>query len=158
MTSSRSAQSSAVRAIGPTVSNVQDTGTTPRFDTRPVDGRRPVTPQRAAGIRIEPAVSVPSVPATIPAAAAAPLPPLEPPQIRSVSHGLRAGPKCGLVVVAPNANSCVLSLPTTTAPARRRWATTVASEAATLSARIREAAVVRVPATSITSLTATGTP
>ena len=52
----------------------------------------PVTPQRAAGMRTEPAVSVPSAPAARPAATAAPLPPLEPPQMRSVSHGLRAGP------------------------------------------------------------------
>ncbi len=134
-----------VRASGPTVSNVHETGTTPRFDTRPVVGRTPVTPQKHAGIRIEPAVSVPSVPATRPAAAAAPLPPLEPPQIRSVSHGLRAGPKCGLVVVAPKANSCVLSFPTTIAPAARRRATTTASAVAMLSARIFDAAVVRRP-------------
>ena len=87
----------------------------------------PVTPQNAAGIRIEPAVSVPSVPGTSPAATAAPLPPLEPPQIRSVSHGLRAGPKAALVVEAPKANSCVLSLPTMIAPARRSRATTMAS-------------------------------
>ena len=106
-----SAQSSAVRASGPTVSYVHETGTTPRFGTRPVEGRMPVTPQNAAGIRIEPAVSVPRVPGTSPAATAAPLPPLEPPQIRSVSHGLRAGPKAALVVEAPKANSWVFSLP-----------------------------------------------
>ena len=97
-------------------------------------------------------------PATRPAATAAPLPPLEPPQIRSVSHGLRAGPNVWLVVDAPQANSCVLSFPTITAPARRRRATTVASAAAMLSARTFDAAVVRVPATSITSLTPIGTP
>ena len=118
-------QSSALRAIGPTVSNVHEVGTTPSFGTRPSDGRRPVTPQKHAGIRIEPAVSVPSVPAARSAAAAAPLPPLEPPQTRSGDHGLRAGPKCGLVVSAPNANSCVFSLPSTTAPAARRRATRV---------------------------------
>ena len=156
--SRRSAQSSAVRASGPTVSYVQETGITPRFGTRPVVGRIPVTPQSAAGMRTEPAVSVPSAPGTRPAATAAPLPPLDPPQIRSVSHGLRAGPNASLVVEAPQANSCVLSLPTTTAPARRRRATTVASAVATLSASTFDAAVVRVPATSITSLTAIGTP
>ena len=96
-----SAQSSAVRAIGPTVSKSQATGTTPRFETRPQLGRTPVTPLNAAGIRIEPAVSVPSVPAARSAAAQAPEPPLEPPQIRSRAHGLCAGPGYGLVVIAP---------------------------------------------------------
>ena len=79
-------------------------------------------------MRMEPPVSVPSAPGTRPAAVAAPLPPLDPPQIRSASHGLCAGPKCGLVVVAPHANSCVFSLPTITAPARRSRATDVASD------------------------------
>ena len=140
------------------MSYVHETGITPRFGTRPVLGRIPVTPQSAAGIRTDPAVSVPSAPGTSPPATAAPLPPLEPPQIRSVSHGFRAGPNAWLVVEAPQANSCVLSFPTTTAPAARSRATTVASAAATLSASTFEAAVVRVPATSITSLTPIGTP
>ena len=109
-------------------------------------------------MRIEPAVSVPSVPAASPAAAAAPEPPLEPPQTRSVDQGLRAGPKCGLVVSAPYANSCVLSLPITIAPAARSRRTASASLPGTFWRRISEAAVVGVPATSITSLTATGTP
>ena len=109
-------------------------------------------------MRTEPAVSVPSAPGTRRAATAAPLPPLEPPQIRSVSHGLWAGPKAWLVVDAPQANSCVLSFPTITAPACRRRATTVASTVATLSARTFDAAVVCVPATSITSFTPIGTP
>ena len=77
--------------------------------TRPQLGRMPVTPQKAAGMRTEPAVSVPSAASTKPAATAAPLPPLEPPQMWSGFHGLSAGPKCGLVVEAPYANSCVLS-------------------------------------------------
>ena len=101
MTSRSSAQSSTERATGPTVSNVQLTGTTPRFETRPEVGLSPVTPQKHAGMRIEPAVSVPSVPAARSAAAAAPEPPLEPPQIWSVAHGFRAGPGYGLVVIAP---------------------------------------------------------
>src|SRR5438128_2543363 len=101
MASSRSEQSSALRAIGPTVSKVQETGRTPRFETRPIEGRMPVTPQRQAGMRIEPAVSVQRVPAARSAAAAAPLPPLEPPQLRSGGYGFRAGPECGLVVSGP---------------------------------------------------------
>ena len=141
------------------VERPRDTGTTPSFGTRPIDGRSPVTPQKQAGMRTEPAVSVPSVPAARSAAAAAPLPPLEPPQIRSSDHGLCAGPKCGLVVIAPYANSCVLSLPSTIAPARRSRATGCGiARGDVLGAGSASAAVVGVPATSITSLTATGTP
>ncbi len=99
-------------------------------------------------------MSVPSATSTRPAATAAPLPPLEPPVVRSRSQGLRAGPKCGLFVSAPNANSCVFSFPTTAAPAARRRATHSASRSGTRS-RIFDAAVVGMPATSITSLTAT---
>ena len=99
--SNRSAQSSALRAIGPMVSNVGATGKSPPLGTTPVLGRSPVTPQKAAGMRIDPPVSVPSVPAASSAAAAAPEPPLEPPQTCSADHGFRAGPKCGLVVRAP---------------------------------------------------------
>jgi hypothetical protein len=98
---SSSAQSSALRASGPTVSKVQATGTTPRLDTRPIVGRTPVTPHEAAGMRMEPAVSVPRLPGTRSAAAAAPLPPLDPPQTRSRSQGLRAAPYRREVVYAP---------------------------------------------------------
>ena len=62
------------------MSSVHAIGTTPSVGTRPVVGRWPVTPQNAAGIRTEPAVSVPSATSTSPAATAAPLPPLEPPR------------------------------------------------------------------------------
>ncbi len=55
-------------------------------------------------------------------ASATALPPEEPPGIRSGSHGLRQGAKCGLLDVMPQANSCVSVLPTTIAPASRaRW-------------------------------------
>ena len=49
-------------------------------------------PQRAAGIRTEPAVSVPIAATHIPEATAAAEPDDEPPVIRVVSQGLRAGP------------------------------------------------------------------
>ena len=70
-------------------------------------------------MRMLPPVSVPIVAAASRAAIAAPEPPLEPPGMRVGFHGLRVGPKCGLFVVTPNANSCVLSLPSRTAPASR---------------------------------------
>lgn len=43
-------------------------------------------------MRIEPAASVPCAIGTIPAATAAPAPPLEPPALRPRSHGLRVAP------------------------------------------------------------------
>ena len=52
-----------------------------------------------------------------PDATADPDPPLEPPVMRETSHGLRAGPSCGLTLVAPSANSCICSLPMRIAPA-----------------------------------------
>ena len=113
------------------MSSDQAVGTTPRVETSPQLGRIPVTPQNAAGMRTEPAVSVPSEASTRPAATAAPLPPLEPPQMCSGFHGLSAGPKCGLVVEAPNANSWVLSFPAIVAPAARSRATHSASSAGT---------------------------
>ena len=151
VSSSRS-HSSALHASGPTVSSDQAVGTTPRDETSPQLGRMPVTPQKAAGIRTEPAVSVPSAASTRPAATAAPLPPLEPPQMCSGFHGLSAGPKWGLVVEAPYANSWVLSFPAIVAPAARRRATHSASSAGTRCSTF-DAAVVGMPATSMTSLT-----
>ena len=78
-----SAASSTVRARGPTWSRDQASGKTPRRLTRPSVGLRPTTPHAAAGMRIEPPVSVPTESAHRPAASAAPPPPLEPPGTRS---------------------------------------------------------------------------
>ncbi len=64
----------------------------PWFDTRPTVGRNPVTPFSAAGMRMEPPVSVPSEISLNPAATAEPEPPLEPPGMASVFHGLRQAP------------------------------------------------------------------
>ena len=50
---------------------------------RPNVGFRPGNPVKPHGIRIDPAVSLPSAPATSPAATAAADPPLDPPAIRS---------------------------------------------------------------------------
>ena len=53
----------------------------------------PAMPHMAAGWRIEPPVSVPSVPAHRQAATAAADPPDEPPGTRSSAQGLRTGLK-----------------------------------------------------------------
>src|SRR5919201_2939205 len=90
--SSTSAQSSAVRAIGPSLSSVHERAIAPWRETRPYVGRRPVTPQYADGVPIEPEVSEPIANGTRPAPTAAPEPLEDPPDHRSRSHGLRPGP------------------------------------------------------------------
>src|SRR5262245_19777293 len=101
--------------------------------TRPYVGFKPTMPQHAAGPRMEPPVSVPVAPEHRNAATAAPEPPLEPPGERSSAHGFRVGPYHGLFVVEPAANSCVLHLPMSTAPASLSRRTVSASFVGTLS-------------------------
>src|SRR5262245_5097668 len=60
------ARSGTRRVRGPTWSNDHASGATPARETRPNVGLSPNTPQRAAGTRIEPLVSVPSVSGTKP--------------------------------------------------------------------------------------------
>ncbi len=86
-----------------------------------------MTPQKLAGRRIEPPVSVPSVAVHSSAATAAAEPPDDPPGTRVGSHGLRVTPSAELSFELPIANSSQLSLPRITAPAARRRAVTVAS-------------------------------
>ena len=56
---------------------------------RPKLGLKPYTPQNADGARMEPAPSVPVAKGARPAATAAALPPLEPPEVRVGSQGVR---------------------------------------------------------------------
>ena len=99
----------------------------PAREMRPTVVLRPMTPQNAAGMRIEPPVSVPVASATRPAATAAAEPPLDPPGTRFRSHGFRVEPRAGFWVVMPQPNSCERVEPTMTAPAARSRATTVLS-------------------------------
>src|SRR5499427_1224379 len=92
MTDQSAAASSTDRVIGPTWSNVGQSGTTPSVGTSPSDGLRPTTPHAAAGIRIEPPVSVPIDAWPMPVATAAAEPPLDPPAERVGSCGLCTGP------------------------------------------------------------------
>ena len=69
-------------------------------------GFKPKTPQQAAGIRIEPPVSVPKVKSASFAATAAAEPLDDPPGISSGYLGLSAVPKARLIPVMPKANSC----------------------------------------------------
>ena len=76
-------------------------------------------------MRIEPPPSEPSAPATMPAATAAALPPLDPPVLRCGSHGLRVAPHvCDSVSCGHSASSGMFVLPTMIAPAARRRRTT----------------------------------
>src|SRR5438093_13566831 len=86
------AQSSAVRAIGPSLSSVHESAIAPLRETSPYVGRSPVTPQYADGVPMEPEVSDPMAKGTMPAPTADPDPLDEPPDHRSRSHGLRPGP------------------------------------------------------------------
>src|SRR6185369_4050628 len=92
MTCSTRPQSSAERHMGPILSSVQESDMAPRRLTRPYVGRKPVTPQKALGVMIEPEVSEPSAKVTSPAAVATPAPLDDPPAQRVRSHGFCAGP------------------------------------------------------------------
>ena len=132
------ARSSALRASAPALSIDGASGRMPSIGSAPWRAFNPLTPQNAAGRRIEPAVSVPSAANAAPVATATAEPPLEPPALRSGSHGLAAAG-----VVTPKASSCVAVLPITTAPASRSRVTSGASRGGRIGVRDRGAAAGR---------------
>ena len=81
-----------MRVIGPAVSCDAAIGRMPCWLTRPSVGRSPTMPCAAAGLMIEPDVSVPTVSAARPAAAAAPEPDEEPLGLTSASYGFSTCP------------------------------------------------------------------
>ncbi len=109
-------------------------------------------------MRMLPPVSLPIVAYASAMTTATAEPPDDPPGIFVVSHGLRTSPKCGFTELMPYANSCMPSLPRSTAPASRSLRTTVASSSGTQSLRMRDPAVVRMPFVAKRSFTATGMP
>ena len=160
ITASASAQSATLFAIGPIESSVNDSGNAPSVGTRCLLGFQPTRPHSAAGMRVEPPVSVPMAISHMPSATATAPPEVEPPGTRVRSNGLPGVPKCGLAPTPEKANSLMLVLATITAPAARRRFTTGASAAATKpsSASTREPARVTSPATSYRSLMLTIAP
>ena len=88
----------------------------------------PVMPQKLAGWRIEPPVSVPVAAGSSRAATAAADPPEEPPGTRDSSQGFFTTFQAEFSLLEPIANSSQLSLPSVTVPAAARRATTVASK------------------------------
>ena len=81
-----------MRASGPTVSSDCDSGIAPARLTRPTVVFNPVTPQKCAGMRIEPPVSEPSAAKVSRAATAEPEPDDEPPVMCATFQGLCTGP------------------------------------------------------------------
>jgi len=82
--------SAMVRPIGsiaPSIENGPMGGLCPRPGTRPGVGFSEQMPQKCAGSRTDPPLSLPSPPADSPAAIAAASPPLDPPEERFGSHG-----------------------------------------------------------------------
>ena len=103
-------------------------------------------------------MSVPIDSGAMPAATQAAAPPLEPPGIRSRSHGLRVGKKAEFSFEPPIANSSRFVRPISTASAACSFATTVASYGGRKFSSIREPQVVSSPSAQSRSLTATGSP
>src|SRR5713101_2648185 len=134
MTSSSAAASRTVRATGPDVPRPSEPEPYGDGDTRPRDGLIPRRPQHDAGMRIEPPPSLPCATGHSPAAVAAAAPPLDPPGVRDVSHGLRHTPCSSDSVIAIVPNSGVFVLPSRTKPAWRMRRTTAASNAGTFCA------------------------
>ncbi len=102
-------------------------------------------------------VSVPNVTVTMPLAIAAADPPLDPPGVYPYFSGFMQRPQNGLSVVPPRAPSCMFKVPSSTPPAARSRATTVASlcagaEGAKVPQRVGR------PATAMLSFTAKGIP
>src|SRR5579862_8142679 len=81
ITLSSSEQSGTWRGMGPRTGMVDQAK--PRADcaTRPGAGRRPTTPQNAAGLRNDPPASLPSAIGSMPVASATAAPPEDPPQV-----------------------------------------------------------------------------
>src|SRR5215212_7485873 len=109
---------------------------------------KPVMPQNDAGPRIEPPVSDPSDAGINPAASAAPEPLDDPPVKCARFHGLRAGGHGRSNEGPPCANSCVCSLPVSTAPAACSLAVVVASRSGTLRIATLEPPLVSMPCVS----------
>ncbi len=147
---STSIASSTLRVIGPSLSSDQHKVIAPVRATRPKVGLRPVTPQRMLGLTMLPPVSLPIENATSAAAVAAPGPALDPEEPSCGSHGFIVWPpnQTSLRASAPR-----LSLPSNTAPAASRRATTAASADGTRSRKGSAPQVVAMPAVSSRSFT-----
>src|SRR4051794_26162525 len=147
MTSRVSAASTRCLAIGPAVSCLADSGTTPDRLTRPSVGLMPTAPFWPEGQTIEPSVSVPIATVARLAATPAPEPEDEPHGLRSSTYGLLVWPPTPdqpLVELVERklAHSDRFALPMITAPALRSLAVRNASAGGVLVSSANEPAVV----------------
>jgi hypothetical protein len=94
----KSAASSTVRASGPKCEIESKTVGRISIGIRPRAGFNPTIPQKEAGMRTDPPMSVPSARLAHPVATATAEPPDEPPDVRVGSLGLRVIPQSGLEV------------------------------------------------------------
>ena len=92
ITASALAQSATLRASGPIKSSENDNGNAPSVGTRHALGLKPTMPHSAAGMRVEPPVSVPIAMSHMRSAAATAAPDEEPPGTRARSAGLPGVP------------------------------------------------------------------
>ena len=152
-TLSSAPQSASERAIGPAWSRLGASGMIPRTGIRPCVGLTEHTPHSDAGMRSDPAVSVPSAAGTMPQASAAADPPLEPPAEWSSARGFPTWS-----VVPPAANSWVCKCPARTMPAAASRAQAMESRCATCCSSTRLDAVTGRPATANRSFRPTGMP
>src|SRR6516164_3844641 len=130
------------------------------METRPNVVFSPTTPQHAAGIRMEPPVSVPNETSASPIATATAEPLEDPPGSRRGSFGFTGVPAQWFTPFGDQPSSVRLVLPTMRAPASRADATTAASlwAGSAISATTGQPAVVGNPATSMQSFTASRGP
>ncbi len=157
VTSKNNAASATVREIGPLTLSPFHASSCGASGTRSRCGLMPYTPHHVDGIRIDPAPSDPSANPASPAATATADPPLLPPGVRPTSHGFRVAPNVSDSVNGQMHSSGTCVLPTITAPASRSLRTTSASCSFAGPCALVPI-VVTSPATSTSSLIATGTP
>ena len=156
----RIAASSTERVIGPGVSRVVESGRTPCVEMRPTVTFNPTIPQKDAGRRTDPPVSVPTATGASPAATATPEPLDDPPGVRWTrrSQGFHGVPSSALVPYPPIANSTVWVLPSTIMPASTRRRARVAVTGETRPAHGFDPPVVTRPSSSTRSFRAIGMP
>ena len=130
ITSYTKAESAAVRVSGPIVPRVPHRLALGAVETRPRVGFRPMSPQQAAGILIEPPPSPPIAMRTTSAATAAADPPLLPPVEWVSLWGLRTWPFAALSEKGNCPNSGITVVPKMIAPAARSRRTTSESAGA----------------------------
>ena len=122
-TSETRAKVSASRANQPVVSELGACGIMPVRSSRPWVGRMPYRPQKLAGTRTDPPVSVPSAVSHRPWATAEAEPDEDPPGTRSGALGLSGVPSNGFSPRMPSDTSSVTVLPISVAPASSRRCT-----------------------------------